>query len=38
MDPAYAAKVGGNTGVRINWPEDSSAQFQGADDDDDLYS
>ena len=38
-DPAYAAKVTGGSAVKINWPEDSSSQFQhAADDDDDLYS
>ena len=39
MDPAYAAKSAGTAAVRINWPEDNSAQFQqNADDDEDLYS
>ena len=38
-DPAYAARVAGGTTVKINWPEDSSSQFQAAAaDDDDLYS
>lgn len=38
-DPAYAAKVTGSQQVKINWPEDSSSQFQNnAADDDDLYS
>ncbi len=38
-DPAYAAKVSGQTQMRINWPDDGSSQFQNAaDDDDDLYS
>ena len=38
-DPAYAAKVAGSTTVKINWPEDTSSQFQAkADDDDDIYS
>jgi transitional endoplasmic reticulum ATPase len=38
-DPAYAAKVAGATTVKINWPEDSSAQFQANPaDDDDIYS
>lgn len=39
FDPAYAQKVGGQKRAVINWPEDSSSQFQKADDnDDDLYS
>jgi transitional endoplasmic reticulum ATPase len=39
MDPAYSAKVAGQTSVKINWPEDNSSQFQNnAADDDDLYS
>lgn len=38
-DPAYAAKVAGSTSVKINWPEDSSSQFQANPaDDDDIYS
>ena len=39
MDPAYAKKVGGSGGgpPRINWPEDTTAQFN-AGNDDDLYS
>lgn len=38
-DPAYAAKVAGQSTVKINWPEDNSSQFNvQADDDDDLYS
>jgi transitional endoplasmic reticulum ATPase len=38
-DPAYAAKVAGSTTVKINWPEDTSSQFQAkAEDDDDIYS
>lgn len=38
-DPAYAAKVAGSQTVKINWPEDNSAQFQqNAADDNDLYS
>jgi transitional endoplasmic reticulum ATPase len=39
FDPAYAAKVAGQSVVKINWPEDNSSQFQqNQDDDDDLYS
>jgi len=39
FDPAYAAKVAGSAAVKINWPEDSSSQFQAnADEDEDLYS
>jgi transitional endoplasmic reticulum ATPase len=38
MDPAYAKKVGGAQGApKINWPEDTTAQFI-AGNDDDLYS
>lgn len=38
-DPAYAAKVAGVTTIKINWPEDSSSQFQAKpSDDDDIYS
>jgi len=38
-DPAYAAKVTGATSVKINWPDDTSSQFQAAaDEDEDLYS
>ena len=38
-DPAYAAKVAGQTTIKINWPEDSSSQFQANPaDDDDIYS
>lgn len=38
-DPAYAAKVAGSTTVKINWPEDTSSQFQSKPgDDDDIYS
>jgi len=38
FDPVYAKKAGGqSTEVKINWPEDNSAQFAGGDDDDDLY-
>jgi transitional endoplasmic reticulum ATPase len=38
-DPAYAAKVTGASTIKINWPEDSAAQFNNnANDDDDLYS
>ena len=27
FDPAYAAKVAGQSAVKINWPEDHSSQF-----------
>jgi len=39
MDPAYAKKSEGSSSVpRINWPEDTSSQFNNAGgDDDDLY-
>jgi transitional endoplasmic reticulum ATPase len=38
-DPAYAAKVAGATTIKINWPEDSSSQFQAKpSDDDDIYN
>ncbi len=38
-DPAYAAKVAGATTIKINWPEDTSSQFQAKpSDDDDIYS
>ncbi len=39
MDPAYAKKTQGTSAVpRINWPEDTSSQFNNAAaDDDDLY-
>jgi len=38
FDPVYAKKVGGQQQeVRIDWPEDNSAQFQNDDDGDDLY-
>lgn len=39
MDPAYAKKVGGAGGgpPKINWPEDTTAQFN-AGNDDDLYN
>ena len=42
MDPAYAKKVGAGAEAarpRINWPEDTSSQFNAAagGDDDDLY-
>lgn len=38
FDPVYAKKSTGDTNkVRINWPEDNSAQFAAGDDDDDLY-
>lgn len=38
FDPVYAKKSAGDvTKVRINWPEDNSAQFAANDDDDDLY-
>merc|ERR1712004_823115 len=36
FDPVYAKKVGGQTSeVKIDWPEDNSAQFENNDDDDD---
>ena len=38
FDPVYAKKSAGQEQrVRINWPEDQSAQFAAAEDDDDLY-
>ena len=38
FDPVYAKKSAGDeTRVRINWPEDNSAQFAAGDDDEDLY-
>ena len=38
FDPVYAKKSAGNVErVRINWPEDNSAQFAAGDDDEDLY-
>jgi len=38
FDPVYAKKAGGQTSeVKIDWPEDNSAQFENNDDDDDLY-
>ena len=41
MDPEYAKRTGDNSGapdITLNWPEDDSAQFNAAaDDDDDLY-
>lgn len=40
MDPAYAKRQGDDANVvdiTLNWPEDNSAQFQEAGDDDDLY-
>ena len=39
FDPVYAKKQDGQNNVpKIDWPEDSSSQFQNnADDDDDLY-
>ena len=37
-DPAYAAKSGGSTGPKIQWPDDGNAGMQEDDDDDDLYS
>ncbi len=38
-DAAYAAKVGGSSGIKINWQEAPASQFGGGDDedDDDLY-
>ena len=38
-DPAYAAKVTGQSTAKINWPEDNNSQFQARpNDDDDIYS
>ena len=38
FDPVYAKKSAGNEQkVRINWPEDNSAQFAAQEDEDDLY-
>ena len=41
MDPSYAKRSGTNANevdITLNWPEDDSAQFNAAaDDDDDLY-
>ena len=39
FDPVYAKKSAGDSSVpKINWPEDTSSQFNAAaDDDDDLY-
>lgn len=40
MDPAYAKRSGqaNEVDISLNWPEDESAQFAAAaDDDDDLY-
>ena len=39
FDPVYAKKSAGESTVpKINWPEDTSSQFNAAaDDDDDLY-
>jgi len=42
FDPVYAKKTGNNDNapdIRLNWPEDNSAQFavNANDDDDDLY-
>lgn len=38
MDPAYAKKSAGGSNVpRINWPEDTQAQFAANSNDDDLY-
>jgi len=38
MDPSYAKKQAGQSNVpRINWPEDTQAQFAAGGDDDDLY-
>ena len=40
MDPAYAKRTGDSSApdITLNWPEDDSAQFNAAaDDDDDLY-
>jgi len=39
MDPAYAKSVAGtNSRPKINWPEDTSSQFNNAGaGDDDLY-
>ena len=39
FDPVYAAKAPGQAVQKINWPEDSSSQFQAAAaDDEDIYS
>lgn len=39
FDPVYAAKAAGQSVQKINWPEDSSSQFQAAAaDDEDIYS
>jgi transitional endoplasmic reticulum ATPase len=40
FDPVYAKKSAGgpSTIPKINWPEDTSSQFQAAGDDDDLYA
>jgi len=40
MDPAYAKRSGDGQAldITLNWPEDNSAQFNNAgNDDDDLY-
>jgi len=38
FDPVYAKKSAGQEQkVRINWPEDNSAQFAAQEDEDDLY-
>lgn len=38
MDPAYAKlSEGANSVPKINWPEDTTSQFNNAADDDDLY-
>jgi len=38
FDPVYAKKTSGDDSkIKINWPEDNSAQFQAGDDDEDLY-
>jgi transitional endoplasmic reticulum ATPase len=38
-DPAYAAKTDGVAVKKINWPEDTSSQFQAKpSDDDDIYN
>ena len=38
FDPVYAKKTSGDdSNIKINWPEDNSAQFQAGDDDEDLY-
>jgi len=39
FDPVYAARTGGSAAPTINWPEDSSKNFNtNVDDDEDLYN